>query len=59
MTNLVVSEGYDKELIDDTLDQYLRSTEGESIWKKRNTLKIFYFERGGGDSQILSRCPTW
>ena len=39
MTNLVVSEGYDVQQIKDLLDSFENA--GESIWKKRNTLKIF------------------
>jgi len=39
MTNLVVSEGYDKQQINDLLESF--DGAGESIWKKRNTLKIF------------------
>ena len=39
MTNLVVSEGYDKQQIDALIDSF--DGAGESIWKKRNTLKIF------------------
>ena len=39
MTNLVVSEGYDKQQINELIDSFANA--GESIWKKRNTLKIF------------------
>ncbi len=39
MTNLVVSKGYDKQEINALIDSFEEA--GESIWKKRNTLKIF------------------
>ena len=39
MTNLVVSEGYDKQQINALIDNFDQT--GESIWKKRNVLKIF------------------
>ena len=39
MTHLVVSEEYDKEQINALIDSFDDS--GESIWKKRNILKVF------------------
>ena len=39
MTHLVVSEEYDKEQINALIDSFDNS--GESIWKKRNILKVF------------------
>ena len=39
MTNLIVSESYDKQQINALIDTFDQA--GESIWKKRNILKIF------------------
>jgi len=38
MTNLVVRPGYDRDQVDQLIDSF--DTSGESIWKKRNTIKI-------------------